>query len=121
VGPRVCYRKLSGISAPESSTMLLTKTSAEDSRNSFRASELETDSTMRRHNAWLPSWFSKEQTLAWEDMPLAGGKIAPFTEQFRAEWREWYKKYHRQFPHPELEHAYAEIDRQKAKENSCAR
>jgi ribosomal protein L20A (L18A) len=76
---------------------------------------------MHRHNAWLPSWHSKEQTEAWKEMPLSGGKNAPFTEQFREQWREWYKKYRKRFPHPALEHAYAEIDRQKAKEISCAR
>ena len=68
-----------------------------------------------RKNPWIPPWFSPEQTQAWNEMPHWNGKNAPFTEEFRGEWREWYRKWKDRYCHPPLEEAYREIDRQKAK------
>jgi hypothetical protein len=75
----------------------------------------------KRRNAWLPSWFSKEQLEAWGELPLLGGKVAPHTEEFRDAYREWYRKWGKRYPRPCIVDDYAEIDRQKAKGEAVSR
>ena len=74
------------------------------------------------HNCWMPTWYSKEQTEAWNAMPKGPmGWNAPFTEQYREQWRAWWKVWGKKYPHPVMKQAYEEIDRQKEKGISHAR
>jgi hypothetical protein len=52
---------------------------------------------------------------AHEDKPEWGGKVAPFTEEFRGRWREWAKKWKQQgLPlWPAMVDAYKQLDRKK--------
>jgi hypothetical protein len=68
-----------------------------------------------KKNPWMPPWFSEEQTQAWKEMPTWNGKIAPFTQEFREEWRVWARKWWKKYPHPVMEETYKEMDRLKEK------
>ena len=64
------------------------------------------------HNPWMPSWHGKEQTLAWQEMPLGPmGWVAPPTEQYREQWRVWWGKWGKLYPYPPISEGYKELDR----------
>ena len=60
--------------------------------------------------------WSAETLAAYQDMPTGpNGHTAPFTEHFRQQWRDWFKRTPKHLHHPEATKAYAELDRIKAR------
>ena len=70
----------------------------------------------KERNCWLPSWHSKEQTQAWQEMPLGPmGWIAPPTEIYREKWKAWWGKWGKLYPYPPVRDGYKLLDAAKAK------
>lgn len=66
-------------------------------------------------NAWIPSWFSVEQTQAWNELPLMNGKVAPHIAGFHQAYQAWYRKWGKLYPRPCIVNDYKHLAAEKAK------